>query len=293
VDSQNNIEHGECLSDETITGYLEGGLAPVVKAACEIHLISCDRCRENLANFMRLFKSDVSSEEETTLASVAAEWDRRNLPSVPKSRKFRFGRSVYYALAGIVAVLAVVFLFLQPSLRQRPSADEIVQALLQKSRPFDPQMSRQPYLALNITRGPEAQPQYALLAEEMTERSADAYRWGRFYLIQKDYDTAVRYLEEAASDDQSSPEVHNDLGVAYLQRNRDGDVEHAREEFQRALVKNDRFEPSTFNLSLWYERNGSRSEAEQMWKRYLELDSTSARAQEVNRKLSVKEFATP
>jgi len=40
--------HGECLTEETLTEYLEGGLDPAIKLASEVHLIACDGCRGRL-----------------------------------------------------------------------------------------------------------------------------------------------------------------------------------------------------------------------------------------------------
>jgi hypothetical protein len=34
--------HGQCLTDETLTDYLEGALDPAIKAASEVHLIACN-----------------------------------------------------------------------------------------------------------------------------------------------------------------------------------------------------------------------------------------------------------
>jgi len=58
VNSQRETGNGECLTESLISEYLEGALTPVLKAACEVHLIACDRCRENLATVMRLLRAD-------------------------------------------------------------------------------------------------------------------------------------------------------------------------------------------------------------------------------------------
>ena len=56
-------DHGRCLTEETLTEYLEGGLDPPVKAASEVHLIACDNCRSRLGFYMRLLAQEVSAEE--------------------------------------------------------------------------------------------------------------------------------------------------------------------------------------------------------------------------------------
>ena len=287
VNSQRETGNGECLTENLISEYLEGTLTPVVKAACEVHLIACDRCRENLAIVMRLLQADLD-EEEVELERAAAQWERRNLQPVPTRRSGEIWKRASYAFVGIAAVLVLAFLFRGFFFVGQPTAEDIIQALLERNRPFDAQMSRQPYVALTMTRSSETGPKFELLAEEMTKRAADAYRLGRFYLIEGNYTKAIDELRTAAEDPNAPPEVHNDLGVGYLQRYGEGDLERARREFESALNKDKGFPPAIFNLSLLYERNGMSADAEQHWQRYLELDSDSGWAQEVRKKVSRK-----
>jgi tetratricopeptide (TPR) repeat protein len=289
VNSRRETGNGECLTENLISQYLEGALTPVVKAACEVHLIACDRCREHLATVMRLLRADVDQEEEAELQRAAAQWERRNLQAVPARRPAAVWKRVSYAFVGVAAIFVMALLFRGFFFMGQPTAEDIVQALLEKNRPFDAQMSRQPYLELNRTRSSESGPQFGLLSEEMTKRAADAYRLGRFYLIEGNYNKAIDQLQTAAGDPNAPPEVHNDLGVGYLQRYGEGDFERARREFEIALNKNKGFPPAIFNLSILYERNGMSADAEQHWKRYLELDSDSGWAQEVRKKSSRKD----
>ena len=288
MNSQRETGNGERLTESLILEYLEGALTPVLKAACEVHLIACDRCRENLATVMRLLRADVDQEEETELQRAAAQWERRNLQAVPTRRPAEIWKRVSYAFVGVAAVFVMALLFRGFFFMGQPTAEDIVQALLEKNRPFDAQMSRQPYVALTMTRSSESGPQFELLAKEMTKRAADAYRLGRFYLIEGNYTKAIEELRTAAGDPNAPPEVHNDLGVGYLQRYGEGDLERARREFESALNKDKGFPPAIFNLSLLYERNGMSADAEQHWQRYLELDSDSGWAQEVRKKVSRK-----
>ena len=49
-------DHGTCLTDETLTDYLEGALDLPLKAASEVHLVSCEDCRNQLALLMLLLE---------------------------------------------------------------------------------------------------------------------------------------------------------------------------------------------------------------------------------------------
>src|SRR5215475_1218786 len=85
------VNHGQCLTDETLTDYLEGGLEPAVKAATEAHLIICDHCRTKLAFFMRLLK-DVQPEEEVAIREAQDQWARAHRDrQVPARRGKRRG----------------------------------------------------------------------------------------------------------------------------------------------------------------------------------------------------------
>src|SRR6266568_2189467 len=70
-------DHGQCLTEETLTEYLEGGLDPPVKTASEAHLIACDNCRSRLGFYMRLLAQEVTAEEAKTLAAITVAWDKR------------------------------------------------------------------------------------------------------------------------------------------------------------------------------------------------------------------------
>jgi hypothetical protein len=186
VNGHKQTRDGECLTEDLISGYLEGSLTPVVKAACEVHLIGCDRCRESLATLMRLLRADIAPEESVEIDAAVAEWDRRNLAPARQNRSTGVWRRIFYA-AGIAAVIVLAVLFVARPFSQ-PTAEDLVQDLLQKNRPFNAQLASQPYLALITTRSAQDESSYDALAEEMTRRAADAYRLGRFYLVKKDYD---------------------------------------------------------------------------------------------------------
>jgi Tfp pilus assembly protein PilF len=108
---------------------------------------------------------------------------------------------------------------------------------------------------------------------------------GRFYLVQKDFKRAINYLELAEKEVGARSEIHNDLGVAYLEGSGQAGLQKAAQEFRHALQGNPSFAPAIFNLAVLYERTGSVSEAETQWRRYLQLDSNSAWSVEARTRL--------
>ena len=280
--------HGQCLADETLTEYLEGGLDPAIKAASEVHLIGCDECRNRLAFFMRVLREDVSSEEAAVLEAVAAQWHQKTGEKAAPKGGWRSPRSI----VAIVAVAASLVIGLtsiwivREQLVEPKTAGEVVQLLLGQSRPFESRMSGQPHRPIVRTRGSDdAGVSYPLLAGEMTRLSANSHEMGRFYLLQKDFRRALPYLEIAEREVGASAAVHNDLGVAYFE---DGDgslLAKAGEEFQHALQQDKAFAAAAFNLALFYERTNAIAQAQSQWKRFLELDSKSEWATEARGRL--------
>ena len=281
---------GQCVTDEALTGYLEGTLDPVVKAACEIHLVACDRCRERLAMFMQVLQTEITPDEEAAVQAIFSVWESRKGGMGP-SRQARMGnlRSWLLFIAAVAAFSAIVFVLVwMPANRPRMprSSGEVIELLLSQDRPFEARLSGQPHRLLVQTRGGNGSNiDYGILAGEMSRLSANPYDMGRFYLLQQELDLAIRNLEIAAQDPASPAELHNDLGVAYMERGGDVNLKKAEDEFRLVLRRNANFAPAVFNLSLVYERMGALPAAEAEWKRYLQLDSGSKWAEEIRLKL--------
>jgi tetratricopeptide (TPR) repeat protein len=280
-------DHGQCLTDETLTEYLAGDLDPAIKAASEVHLVSCGECRTQLAHFMRVLNPDVTSEEEQALVAITAEWNRRKGPGrrPEPAVGFRWFRlALGTAAALLIAGVLSMWIGERPS--EPKSAGEIVQLLLAQNRPFESRMAGEPHRPIVRTRGSEAAGvSYNVLAGEMTRLSASSHEMGRFYLLQKDFHRAIPYLQIAEGEVGASAAVHNDLGVAYLESGSFSQLQKAEQEFTHALEQDRSFSPSAFNLALFYERTNANAQAETSWKRYLEMDSKSDWAMEAKGRL--------
>jgi tetratricopeptide (TPR) repeat protein len=280
-------DHGNCLTEETLTEYLEGGLDPAVKAASEVHLVSCGNCREQLAFFMRVLAEEVAQDEADALKTITAEWDRRKEGSKTPRRRALFPRIIVAWTAAAVLVAGVVSLWMLRDLRGEPeSAAEVTHLLLTQNRPFEARLAGQPHRPIQRTRAAEeVDVSYSVLAGEMTRLSASSYEMGRFYLLQKDFSRAIPYLEIAEKEVGAYGAVHNDLGVAYIES---GNLEHlkkAEPEFLHALADDRWSATAVFNLALFYERTNAVAQAAAQWKRYLEMDSKSDWATEVRERL--------
>ena len=281
------MDHGQCLTEETLTDYLGGALDPAIKAASEVHLVACDDCRLKLGFYMRLLDDEISPDETAKIQSVTVEWDKRSKERMPRRTGTLKGRFLSFAAVAAALVMGLVSVrFIANRMAEPDSASDVVQLLLSQQRPFELRMSDQPHLPIIRTRGTDDPGvSYGLLAGELTRLSADSHQMGRFYLLQKDFKRAINYLELAEKEVGARAEIHNDLGVAYLEGGGESRLQKAAQEFRHALDSDPTFAPAVFNLAMFYERTGATSEAESQWKRYLQLDSNSAWSVEARTRL--------
>lgn len=281
-------DHGQCLTDETLTEYLDGSLDVAIKAASEVHLVSCEQCRNQLAFFMRVLQPDLTATEMEALRAIESAWKEKTGSQRMPERRLRLPRLFVGLTAAAAAVIVSVISawIVKERLAEPKSAGEVVELLLAQNRPFESQISGEPYRAILRTRG-SADPgiSYSLLAGEMTRLSANSHDMGRFYLLQKDFGRAIPYLEMAEREVGAAPAVHNDLGVAYLESGDASQTDNAGREFRHALNQDRSFATAVFNLALFYERTNATAEADAQWKRYLELDSKSDWAAEARERL--------
>jgi tetratricopeptide (TPR) repeat protein len=280
-------QHGQCLTEETLAEYLDGGMDPAIKAASEVHLIACDECRGALGFFMKVLDEEVSGDESQALEAINFEWDQKKHQR--RIRRTGTHRGWLFGLFGVAAVLILGVISVHSIMDRRgepKSAGEVVQLLLAQHRPFEARMADEPHIPIVRTRG-EDDPgaAYDLLAGEMTKLSANSHEMGRFYLLQKDFARALPYLEIAGREVGAPAAVHNDLGVALLESGDVSQLSKAGQEFQRALELDSGFAPAVFNLALSYERMGELAQAALQWKRYLDLDPKSDWAKEAQGRL--------
>jgi hypothetical protein len=276
--------HGQCLTEDTLTEYLEGTLEPAIKAASEEHLLTCDECRIRLGSFMRILNDNLTPQEANALELFM---DRKKDRGQEKMQRRVAVPRLFLALAAGVILMGVVSArFLLERSAEPQSAREVVQLLLAKHRPFESQISGEPHLPILQTRGPDDPGiSYDLLAAEMTRLSANSHEMGRFYLLQKDFARAIPYLEIAEREVGAGAAVHNDLGVAYLESGNPALFEKAGDEFTHALESDRSFTAAAFNLGIFYERSGAVANAEAEWKTYLGMDSESDWAAEARKRL--------
>lgn len=148
-----------------------------------------------------------------------------------------------------------------------------------------------------------------LLSEALKKQAnADSYHaLGKFYLLQKDPDKAIEYLELARNAGGNNAQTYADLGAAYLERGKLGldagssdtpspsggkgleDLGRSLEYLKQALELNPNLLEALFNRALVHQYQGLNQPAEADWRSYLEKDPNSPWAKEAQQKLKLLE----
>ena len=83
----------------------------------------------------------------------------------------------------------------------------------------------------------------------LAEPAADYLREGAQHMAQREYEEAVESLEKARDQNPNAPEIHNILGVAYLNIE---DLEKAQASFEKAIQIKPGYAEAYFNLGVTY-----------------------------------------
>ena len=259
----------------------------------EQHVVGCDSCRSQLAFYMRILDEDVREEEESVVQAALERWSNRSVPTSTSGRVFSSMKGL--AIAASVLLMATLTVFVSVNWNFGPSGVEIVERLLAEERPFDARLALQQYIP-RITRAPNmAAGASRRIDLNLLGGAAENYSLGMFYLLEKNFEMAIDHLEVAVdeADAARKPAVHNDLGVAHLERDFDSsaqqvmDMNIARESFEASLALDSRFAPALFNLAILFSRQDLAAEAEARAKAYIDLDGDSQWADELRRLLDV------
>ena len=119
---------------------------------------------------------------------------------------------------------------------------------------------------------------------------------GRFYLMQKEFDKAIRQFQEALKSSPDDAQLHADLGGALLEKAklfRDGRepgkaMEHlaeSHEQLSMALKLNPSLPEASFNRALVLKEMMLPEQTREAWQKYLELDQQSGWSKEAQRGL--------
>ena len=277
----------KCLKDVTLTLYLEGSLSAGERGEAEAHLVACDSCRRQLADFMRLLDDEVQEEEDRILRQAMEQWT----PVGPAETKRSLRPGWWVASAAVLLAAFAGFLYYrtEPAV---PAFHEAValSVLNQPTRSLEARLSvylspesYRPFVALRS--GVDSPTDLPDLSPDASA-GAGSHARGIFFLARREFDEAVPLLEQAIIEAET-PAARNDLGVAYMERTWASQAEQERyrelaaTQFEIAIRLDERFAPARFNLVLWYERDSQEEAFRAEAAAYLGLDPSSGWAEEI------------
>lgn len=174
-----------------------------------------------------------------------------------------------------------------------------------QERPIEARISTLDYAPFVSTRSGEPQQVnslelkhaqiFLLEAEQEQGDAASAHALGKLYLLQKEHDKAIEYLEKAAKADTKNAQIYADLGAAYLEKGRlelatgkgVENLDRSLDYLKQALEIEPNLLEAVFNRALVHHYKAHYQEAKADWRAYLEKDSSSKWAGEARDNLKL------
>lgn len=300
----------------------------------ELEIVEDELIDEYLAD--ELSRDERTRFEETFLASPerkrkleAGQALRRHLGTIPTPTPptpFEFLRKLFIqpfasspigATATAVVAVAVIGFLIWRGFVYQSDLDKGLLALneaYRQQRPVEARISNLDHAPFITTRANEPPPVNTLdrqraerfLLDAVKERpdSASYHGLGKFYLLQRDIDKAIEYLEQARKGDPNNAQIYADLGAAYLEKGKQAldigqsadpgpgagkgleDLGRSLEYLNRALELDPNLHEALFNRALVHQYQGLYRQAEADWRAYLEKDPNSQWAAEAQQKLN-------
>jgi tetratricopeptide (TPR) repeat protein len=163
-------------------------------------------------------------------------------------------------------------------------------------RPLEVRVTGMSYAPHSDKRGSEQQTvddrarnlsgELLLTAASNDLNASSLHALGRYYLLQKEFDKAIRQFQEALKSSPDAAQLHADLGAALLEKAklfRDGRepgkaMEHLAESYEQlssALKVNPSLAEASFNRALVLKEMMLPEQTRKAWQKYLELDPQS------------------
>jgi tetratricopeptide (TPR) repeat protein len=289
----------ECLGPELIAGYLDGRLSANERELVELHLATCDDCREVVAEAFQVNRA-LDEEGATAEGDEPADATRQQMvapireahatqpASAPlvrwPSRTAALWGSI---LAAAAAVLLVLWLDpawlrdLRGGSRGTPPELRALVTAVGTGRYVEPRLAggfawAPPPAVLRSGDGSRSLPLQVRMAIAKIEQSAEAqstpeslHVLGLAHMIDGQADKAVTTLERAAETRPGDASLRSDLAAAYLVRaarsGTQNDTDRALAAAGRAATIDPSLPEAWFNLALAREAAGRREAAREAW----------------------------
>ena len=279
----------EMLIDEITTDYVEGKFQGNERELVE-----------------KVFFKSAARREKLTFALALKRVQTERISRRP------FYNNVYWRIAAGLLIVLGLSVILWRVLQGGSETNDVLAALNSvygQQRPTESRISGLVYAPFSTTRGTEddrdskeLQRAELTLLNALHERpSAEVHHGlGRVYLAKRQFDDAIKELDEALKSDPNNAVLYSDLGAAWLEK---GKLDRSREEpgasiqaFARSLEKLDRaleLNPNLlealFNRAVVRQHLMLLDEAQNDWQEYLKRDQNSGWADDARRYLKTLE----
>lgn len=304
----------DCIGDAEWLDVAAGLLPEAKTRELMKHATQCGHCGPLLKNAADAIADEATTEEEALLSSLQSarpEW-RRSMATTLRDR-VQGGRSRQswwrpvlmrrvpaYTFAGIAAVAAIIWIGVRTL--HPPSPEQLLAQAYSEHRTVEVRIPGAKYAPMQAQRGAERsdfdKPQSLLRAEELIagslKRSPNDPVWlqarARADLLDGNYDSAIKSLQQALESQPDSPSLLTDLGSGYFVRaesaGRPKDYGNAVESFGKALDKSPDDPIALFNRALACERSMLYTQAIDDWKHYLRIDPQGDWSNDVRARLA-------
>ena len=299
--------------DEVLQEVAAGMSSPELAERTWQHASRCNICGPALKRYLREF-SDEPAPENTRilqqLKSATPEWQRRLVRDAMPGRRSRWPR-LLPVFAGLAAVLFLVLAgpYFLREFKIRQAQKEVAAAFAERrtTEMRLPSTDYSRYNAFPTELGGESGRSLDQLPASLHEASSAAIenlknanadpRWlqiqGRAFLWEatpSSLEKAEKNFEKARAAGLNSPSLEIDLAAAYFER--DNKSDHPNLQRTLDLLNKVLTEPNLtgqdrasalYNLAIAYERTQAWDLAVETWEKYLQVDSSSAWAEEAKR----------
>jgi tetratricopeptide (TPR) repeat protein len=304
--------HGPACPEASEWPLLAAGLVRGARAQELLdHAANCDACGGKLRAAAECFSDELSEEEETLISGLATSSPQRQKQmaatmsalSARHGERRRFGPRAWLAIAASFAIGALALTWWMAGGRTTRTAELLARAYSER-RPFDLRIPGAGYAPVRVERGGDSglnRPTSLLEAELQIQkeiaRNPDSPEWlelrARAEMLDQPHgaSAAIETLRRAHALRPNDPAIEADLGSAYALsaslNSRPKDYEQAVEFLGRSLQRRPADAVTLFNRAVVYEQMNVYNLAMADWKRYLELDRSSAWANEAAARLDV------
>jgi CHAT domain-containing protein len=313
-------ENMEIAETNLIEEYLDGELAINDQKLFEENYLTCEP-RLKKVEFLKSVKKFAKSQSTTI---------NETMPSFFETLKNKFNLRPLTLAFGTIALICAVGITSYFVWKNSTNKSETLLALndyqkQKNERPLNSRISDFDYAPkVEGTRGTNDKANDDLDLVELSARTTvkqnptaeNLHALGQVYLTKKDFDKAIEQFEKAIKQNPNISKLHNDLGVALLEKGKivkakceektkqkqecENEKEpyllslaKANEEFAKAIELDKTSLEANFNQALCIQELNLPNQAKEAWKNYLNLDSNSKWADEARKNLGTIETQKP